>query len=160
MTSEEFSQRIIDMMQTLYRISYAQLSHHSDRDDAVAECLCKAWQKRGQLKDELFFRSWVIRILINECHNIHRKRGREIPLEHLPERTIPVDADYELHDALLRLDESLRLPIILHYMEGFSIEEIAQILRLPQGTVKSRMLRGRRELKKMLYEEVLLPCEI
>jgi RNA polymerase sigma-70 factor (ECF subfamily) len=159
LTKDEFSERIIAMMQTLYRVSYSQLSQSCDRDDAVQECLYKAWQKRHQLKDERFMQTWVIRILINECHNIRKNRSRELPLDEVTEQTTPADADYELHHALFSIDEALRLPILLHYMEGFSIKEIAQTLRCPQGTVKSRMLRGRRELKKMLNEEVLLPCE-
>lgn len=149
MTSDEFSTRIVAMMQTLYRISYAQLPQSCDRDEAVQETLYKAWQKRGQLKDERFMQTWVIRILLNECHNIQRKRSRELPLEELPERVAPEGADPELHDALLGLDETLRLPIILHYIEGFSVSEIAQILHWPQGTVKSRMMRGRQALKNV-----------
>ena len=113
--------------------------------------------ERRQLKDGRFMRTWVIRILINECHNIQKKRSRELPLDELSERVAPADVDYELHNALMNLDETLRLPILLHYMEGFSVSEIAQTLRLPQGTVKSRMLRGRKELKTML--EVQWPCE-
>ncbi len=147
------------MMQTLYRVSYTQLSQSCDRDEAVQECLYKAWKKRHQLKDERHMQTWVIRILINECHNIQRKRRRELPLGELPERVAPADTDVELHDALFSLDEKLRLPILLHYIEGFSIKEVAQILRMPQGTVKSRMLRGRQKLKKILCEEGQLPCE-
>ncbi|AEY66744.1 RNA polymerase sigma factor [Clostridium sp. BNL1100] len=160
MTCVEFSTRIVAMMQTLYRVSYAQLSQSCDRDEAVQECLYKAWKKRNQLKDERYMQTWVIRILINECHNIQRKKGRELPLNEVPERVAPADANYELHDALFSIDETLRMPIILHYIEGFSIGEIAQILRCPQGTVKSRMLRGRQKLKILLSEEVQLPCEI
>lgn len=160
MTSDEFTARIVAMMQMLYRVSYAQLPQSSDRDEAVQECLYKAWKGRHQLKDERYMQTWVIRILINECHNIQKKRKREMPMEVLPERVVPADADYELHDALFRLDEKLRMPLILHYIEGFSISEIAQILRWPQGTVKSRMLRGRQELKKILCEEDQLLCGI
>jgi len=153
LTSEEFAKRIVAMMQTLYRVSYSQLSQSSDREDAVQECLCKAWQKRKQLKDERYMQTWVIRILINECHNIQKRNKRESVTDNLPERTAPPDSDIELHDALLQLDETLRLPILLHYAEGFSIKEVAQILRIPQGTVKTRMMRGRQELKKLLSEE-------
>ena len=160
MTNDEFSERIVAMMQTLYRVSYSQLPDSCDRDDAVQECLFKAWQKRYQLKEERFFQTWVIRILINECHNIRKKRSRDLPLEEMPERAAPANADRELHDALLTMDEQLRLPIVLHYMEGYSVKEIAQILRVPQGTVKSRMSRGRSQLKTMIDEEVLVPCKI
>ena len=160
MTSSEFSERIVAMMQTLYRVSYSQLSQSCDREDAVQECLCKAWQKRWQLKDERYMQTWVVRILINECHNIQKRNNRELSIDEIPEHIAPPDCDIELHDTLLYLDESLRLPILLHYAEGFSVAEIAKILRLPQGTVKSRMARGRKELKKLLYEGENVLCKI
>jgi len=160
MTNDEFSSRIVAMMQTLYRVAYTQLSQSCDRDEAVQECLYKAWKKRYQLKDDRFMQTWVIRILINECHNIQRKRSREVPLDELPERVAPPGVDHELHDALFSLEESLRLPLVLHYVEGYSVGEIAKILRCPQGTVKSRMRRGRQELKNNLYGEDFLTCEI
>ena len=99
-------------------------------------------------------KTWLVRILINECYNIHRRRAREAPGE-LPERAAPPGADRELHDALMRLPEEVRTPIVLHYMEGYPIGEIASALRLAQGTVKSRMRRGRAMLKKLLSEEEL-----
>ncbi|SHH59141.1 RNA polymerase sigma-70 factor, ECF subfamily [Sporobacter termitidis DSM 10068] len=159
MTSDEFAERIVAMMQTLYRVSYTQLSQSCDRDEAVQECLYKAWEKRQQLKDERYMQTWIIRILINECHNIQRKRERELPMEELPERAAPTGADYELHDALFGLEESQRLPLVLYYVEGYSVGEIAKILHWPQGTVKSRMRRGRKELKKTLCGEDSLSCE-
>jgi len=143
------------MTQTLYRVSYAHLSQSCDRNDAVQECLCRAWQKRHQLKDACYMQTWVIRILINACHDIQRKRGREVPGPGDAWATLPAappDADVELHDALLRLEPALRVPIVLHYMEGYAIREIAQILRLPEGTIKTRMASGRRALKHMLSE--------
>ena len=160
MTDEEFSEQIVAMTQTLYRVSYSQLSQGGDRDEAVQEALCKAWRKRHSLKDEQHLRTWLTRILINECHNIHRRRKRETPTGILPEdasRAAPADADRELHDALLRLNETLRAPVLLHYAEGFKVEEIARILHIPEGTVKSRMRKGREELRKMLDEEES-PC--
>jgi RNA polymerase sigma-70 factor (ECF subfamily) len=75
--------------------------------------------------------TWVVRILINECHNIQNKRKKESPLDELPERTAPPwDVDYELHDALMDLDEAIRLPLLLYYAEGYTTKEIARILRL------------------------------
>ena len=159
MTSEEFARRIVDMTQSLYRVSYAMLSQPSDREDAVQECLRKAWQMRSRLREERYMKTWVTRILINECRNIQRRYRREIPTEPLPERAAPPervappDADRELHDAILRLDEKHRVPIVLHYLEGYSVKEIARMLKLPTGTVKSRMTSARETLKKTLSEE-------
>jgi len=159
LTTEEFSERIVGMIQTLYRVSYSQLAQDCDRDDAVQECLYKAWKKRHQLKDESVMQTWVIRILINECRNIQKKGRQEFPLDELLKRAAPPDTDFELHDALFAIDETLRLPIVLHYMEGYSTKEVAQILRIPHGTVKSRMSRARNELKKILNWEVKVLCE-
>jgi len=120
MTSDEFSKRIVALMQTLYRVRYSQLSQCCDRDDAVHECSFKAWNKREQLKDERFMQTWVIRILLNECHNIRKKRQHEFALSQITRHAAPADADSELHDALMMLDDSLRLPILLHYIEGYT----------------------------------------
>jgi RNA polymerase sigma-70 factor (ECF subfamily) len=66
----EFSERIVAMTDTLYRVCYAQLYNERDREDAVQECLCKAWQNRDKLREGRYLQTWVCRILINECHNI------------------------------------------------------------------------------------------
>ncbi|MCL2002991.1 MAG: RNA polymerase sigma factor [Oscillospiraceae bacterium] len=151
MTDSEFAERLAAMRETLFRVCYSQLSQPCDREDAVQEALLKAWGKRHTLKDGQMMQSWVVRILINECRNIQRKRKREIPDESLPERAAPPDSpDAELHDALFRLDEKLRLPTVLHYIEGFSTGEIAAILRIPQGTALWRLSKARKELYKML----------
>lgn len=106
--------------------------------------------------------TWLIRILINACHDIQKKKARESPTDAGMAQNIPSapsDADTDLHDALMRLEPALRMPLVLHYMEGYAIREIAQMLRLPQGTVKTRMANGRRALKRMLTEEDAAQCE-
>lgn len=150
MTDNEFAERLAAMRETMYRVCYSQLAQPCDRDDAVQEALLKAWGKRHMLEDGKYMQTWVVRILVNECHNIHRKRGKELPLEELPERAAPEETAAELHDALFRLGEKLRLPIVLHYIEGFSTGEIAEILRIPQGTVLWRLSKARKCLREML----------
>ena len=154
MTSEQFAAEIVGMTGTLYRICYSILREPCDREDAVQAALEKAWRRRHSLRDERYLRTWLTRILINECYDICRKQKREAPGE-IPERAAPPDADGELHGALLKLPEELRTPIVLHYMEGYGVGEIASALRLSQGTVKSRMRRARLLLKQLLSEEGL-----
>ncbi len=157
MTDETYIQKVLDMRETLYRISYGLLSNEQDRYDAVQECLLKAWEKRATLREEGFVKTWVTRILINECHQIGRKRRRVTPMEQVPERdaaqAAPPDADLAVHDALLNLPEKLRLPVMLHYMEGYGIKEIAGMLRIPQGTVSTRLRTGRERLRDLLGDE-------
>lgn len=155
MTSEDFAKQIVGMTQTLHRVCVTQLAQACDREDAVQECLRKAWEKRGKLRDARYLQTWVIRILINECHNIRRKGQRQVPVSELPLVAASTDPAAErLQNALLALEESLRLPILLHYIEGYRVEEVATMLRLPPGTIKSRLARGRNKLKEGLKEEV------
>ena len=154
MTSDEFARRITAMTQTLYRISRTMLASGADREDAVAEAIRRAWEKRGSLRDERYVETWVVRILINVCRNVSRRRGREVPVETLPERAAPQGGDPDLRRAVKLLPENLRLPIVLHYTEGYEVAEIARMLRLPSGTVKTRMRKARAFLKAMLSEEV------
>jgi RNA polymerase sigma-70 factor (ECF subfamily) len=154
MTSDEFARRVTDMTQTLYRVSRTMLASGVDREDAVAEAIRRAWEKRGSLRDERYVETWVIRILINVCRNVLKRRRREVPVETLPERAVPQGGDPDLRRAVMQLPENLRLPIVLHYTEGYEVAEIARMLRLPSGTVKTRMRKARALLRAMLSEEV------
>lgn len=153
MTKDAFSQQVMLLRSTLYYVSYSLLTNRYDQEDAVQECLQKAWLKVGSLRDAKLFRPWITRILINECHNILRKRKPYVALsdeelDSIAER--PVDADPDLFDALTNLEEKLRLPIVLHYYEGYTTREIASILRVPESTIKSRLVKARKNLGRML----------
>ena len=153
MNNEEFTRAILGMTDTLYRVASTQLRQRADREDAVQECLRKAWEKRHRLRDERYLQTWVIRILLNECHSMQRRMARTLPAEEIP----AVQHDREdgpLKAALLQLEERYRTPILLHYLEGYSVAEVGQILRVPQGTVKTWLSRGRKMLKTILNEEV------
>ena len=79
MTSEQFAREIVALTDTLYRVSYSILREACDREDAVQSCLEKAWKKRRALRDERYLKTWLVRILINECYNICRRRERKRP---------------------------------------------------------------------------------
>lgn len=148
-----FVREVQAMERMLYRVARGYLPGWEDCADAVQEALGKAWAKRKSAQPE-YFRPWLVRIVINECHNVQRRRKRVVLAEHVEsgECDVPEDAR-ELRVALSALPERLRLPLLLHYLEGFSLEEAARILRLPLGTVKSRLHQGRKALKLQLEQE-------
>ncbi len=148
MTNEEFAGHIVAMQETLYRVSYSILHRRCDQEDAVQEAIEKAWRQRGKLRKDDAMQQWVIRILIHECFAMLRRRKREMPMDTLPEREAPPDADIALHELFLSLEENLRLPAVLHYMEGYALKDIARMLHLPTGTVKSRLHRARKKMKE------------
>lgn len=154
MTKDEFSRRIVAMTGVLYRVAWSQLRQEADREDAVQEAIRRAWEKREHLRDERYMQTWVIRILLNVCDTQRRRNARMLPAEHIPAAIRDEARDTPLLDALFSLEEKFRLPLQLRYVESYSVAEVARMLRLPEGTVKSRLSRGRDKLRAMLNEEV------
>lgn len=157
MDEKEFAARIWAMRQTLFRICFSQLPSAQDREDAVQEALARAWRKRGQLREEGYLQTWLVRILLNVCHDMQRRAQRMVPTAEIELPVQDTSPDGALRKALLALPEKYRLPILLYYLEGYSLRQVAQMLRIPENTVKTRLSRGRQQLKERLHEEVLDP---
>ncbi len=157
MDEKEFAARIWAMRQTLFRICFSQLPSAQDREDAVQEALARAWRKRGQLREEGYLQTWLVRILLNVCHDMQRRAQRMVPTAEIELPVQDTSPDGALREALLALPEKYRLPILLYYLEGYSLRQVAQMLRIPENTVKTRLSRGRQQLKERLHEEVLDP---
>lgn len=151
MTREAFAEKAMAMQDTLFRVSFGLLPSRYDQEDAVQETMRIALQKLHTLREERYFGTWLVRILINECYAIGRKKKREIPTEEILE-SLPTDSDTEVMEVLMLLDIKQRLPLILHYVEGYSIAEVAQMVGVPQGTIKTRMARGRQAARSILDE--------
>lgn len=156
MTEEQFVRQVEENQGTLYRVCCTYLRQEADRLDAVQDALLKAWQALPGLKEESHFKTWLIRILIRECVNIQRRQKRMIPTDSVPEtKEQDTGGNPELREAILALPEKMRIPVVLFYMEGYAVEEIAQILRLPKGTVCSRLARGREKIRKTIKEDAI-----
>ena len=153
MDRAEFARRVLAMENRLYRVSRGLLREPQDQMDAVQEAIARAWERRDSLRKPQFFETWLTRILINACCDQLRQHRRVVPMEELPEQTAPESANPELRDALDALERELRLPGVLCYMEGYRIREVAQILELSEGTVKSRLARAKKELRRLLDGE-------
>ena len=133
----------------LYRVALTILRNDEDCKDALQEAALKAWEKRHTLRDKERFTTWLTRILINECRNIQRKRRRIVLMESLPESAV-FQEDRTLMMVLETLPETYRILLVLRYSEGMSDNEIASVLRLPASTVRGRIHRAKKQLKKEL----------
>ena len=153
MNKQEFTRRVLAVENKLYRISCGMLRNPQDRMDAVQEATIKAWANVHRLRREEYFETWLTRILINECHNLQNARKNIVQLECLPEQGAYEGNNKPLRDAILALEMQLRLPVLLYYMEGYKLREIAQILDIPEGTVKTRLTRAKKKLKSLLEED-------
>ena len=154
MTDQSLEQHILAYTDLLHRLSCALLRSPQDREDAVQNAIETAWRKAKWIQDESKLKSWLTRVMINACYSILRKKQWETPVDTVVESSNETSLEaLMLRDALDELPDRQRLPLILHYFEGFSIKEAAKALGWPQGTVLSRMQRGREKLKELLLEE-------
>lgn len=152
--SAEFSRRALELERPLYRVARGVLRRPQDCADAVQEALLKAWAARASLRQPEYFKTWLTRILINECKTMLRRKHPLLPLEALPETAAEESGcDVDLERALYALPEKYRIVVVMHYREGYSVEEIAAVLRVPAGTVKARLSRARARLRQELRDE-------
>ena len=138
-----------------------QAVNYQDCADAIQESIVKAFSKIHTLKKDRYAKTWLIRILINECYNITRQSGmKEQWDESYAEAMILHEEhhDYsELYKAVNNLKEDLRVPVVLYYMEEFSVKEVARILDISEGAVQKRLARARAKLKKVVHlEEIFI----
>ena len=156
MTVDEktFESRILLLEPKLYRMACAILWNDADAADAMQDCILRAWQKLGSLKEEARFDAWTTRILLNACRDIQRRnKRRALPLDEAISESAPVDLG--LREALRALPPKFRLPLLLHHMDGYSLSEIATMLRLPASTVRGRLHEGRKRIRALMEREAV-----
>ena len=141
----------------VYRVAKAILNKEEDIEDAVSESILKAYKNIQTLKDEAFFKTWLIRIVINESNNLYKKRSKEIAVDKDHFKNIKVNDNYKdlsLYNAINSLDEDLRITTILFYFEDMKYKDIAKILNVKEGTIKSRLSRAKEKLYNILKGEL------
>lgn len=156
MNRDDFVEQVTAAEATLYHISKSILKNDCDCADAVQEAIMTAYSKLRSLKNDRYFKTWLCRILINECYRICRANKKVVPLEDYMQVTSDQPKNLGLFKAIMELKPDLRLAIVLHYIEGFQTVEISGILKIPEGTVKSRLSRARKQLKSVLGEKEIL----
>lgn len=157
MDKNTFEEKVLETEQTMYHMAKSILPCEADCEDAVSEAVLKAYLKLDTLRDETYFKTWLIRILLRECYRKRKNNTLTVSYENYFQETPAQTEEYtDLYQSVMRLKEKIRVPIILYYIEGYSVEEIRTILKIPAGTVKSRLARGRVQLRSLLKEEVVL----
>lgn len=156
---ERAFQRLIEAEQhRLFTLAVRELGSHADAEDAVQETIIRAWKALPRFRGQASFATWLYRICLNAIHDQRARaaRGSGVPLDDVHEPIDPRDAirerelSNELQQALAALDETYRTAVLLYDVLGRSYAEIAAVLDVPEGTVKSRIFRGRTELARLL----------
>lgn len=151
---EQFSKLIKSYSGSMYRLAAGMLQNQQDAEDAVSEAVLRACENIGKLRSTEKFKAWIMQITANEARKIYNQRKRTFVSEHLEEWMPAFEDDHhELWDAVMKLDVVFREAIILFYYDRLSIREIAKVLKVKEGTVKSRLSRGKSQLREMLEED-------
>lgn len=147
--SEAFVQLMQEIELPLYRTARSIVNKDEDCADALQETMLKAFRSIHTLREPAFFKTWIFRILINECNKMIKNNSRALPYGELPE--VPsISKDYEkieIWDAVQHLEENLRIVIHLHYLQDMPISQISDILEISTVAVKTRLHRARKKLK-------------
>lgn len=149
--ADAFTELMQSQMQNMYKTARAMLRDDEDAADAISETILICWEKMEQLKKPEFFKTWMTRILINECHNILRQRKRVYPVDEIEE--VPeADGAYEnveWLETMQGLDEKYRMVLVLYYVNGLKTTEIGSVLHIPVSTVRTRLARGREQMARL-----------
>ena len=140
----------------LYRLALSYMKQKEDAEDIVQEVFTKYFCGLHLPVSKEQEKAWFIRVTINQCHDALRKRSYRLhnSIEDVTEAAGSVeDEPDELFDVLQKLPDKYKDVIILHYLEGYSVDETAKMLGLSASATKMRLKRGREFLKEELEEE-------
>ncbi len=153
-SEEEWLLQLVEQKSDImYRLVYNMLNHSADTEDVVSTAILKAWENRKKLYQCDKAGSWLIRVAMNEASNIYRTRKKLNITDSIPEQEIDENQD-NIWDAVRKLKTKESKVVILYYYEGYSVKEIASILKIPIGTVKSRLSSARNHLKQYWRDEI------
>lgn len=134
-----------------YRYAYSVLLSRQDAEDAVSETVLKAFEHLQDLKHLYKMKSWMFRILANTCSTLLQNRLSVSPQPENEAGTVrDLESSMDLHNCIYQMEPEFREVVILYYFEDLKTKEIARILDIPEGTVKSRLSRARDRLKQLL----------
>lgn len=143
----------------LYHLALSNTQNKEDAEDIIQEVFCKYYTKMPSFTDSSHEKAWFIRVTVNQCrdHLRYRRLRTHTPLHEIGEISgqtgITDDNALDVMQLLSYLPEKYRSIVILHYLEGLSVEEIAMSLGLGKSAVKMRLSRARERLQKTLKKE-------
>lgn len=149
-----FMELIKSNEKSMYKVARAMVFNEEDIKDVFQDTIIKAYESIEKLKEPQYFSTWLIRILINNCNDVIKKRKKVISLEIVKEESYKEKfKNVDLYMAINELEEDLKMIIIMFYFMDMAIKEIAKAQSIAEGTVKSRLNRARKKLEEKLSKE-------
>ncbi len=143
----------------MYRVAMSYLHAEADAEDAVSAAIEAAWNHLGQIRNPDMLGTYLVRCVINSAKNELRRRKRLVPLETVRESLVAEKNGDRLFEYICNLEDKYRIPLILKMQERMTEQEIASVLRIPRGTVSSRINHALKILKDQMTKEGLNHAE-
>lgn len=155
MDTNEYERLTTLFLDCIYRVAINSCKNYTDAEDVVQNVFLKLWERKHYFADDEQAKFWLIRVTINECTSLWRSpwKRRTISLEEFalePKFSMPEKSN--LYYAVRKLPIKYRQVIYLYYYEDYNVREIAEILRLSETAIRSRLARARKQLKESLKE--------
>lgn len=148
-----FIDAVREKRQAMWRVAYGILRSGADAEDAVSAAVESTWRHLPRVRTKEALPAYLMRSVINAAHDELRRRKRTVPVEPLENVLAAPEADRGIADYVAEMDEKYRLPLLLKFDEEMQEKVIAAVLRLPRGTVSSRIFRGLEMIRKDVKKE-------
>lgn len=152
---EAFAQLIDQNRQMLYNTALLVLRQEDDALDVLQDAILACWENLPSLRKDRYFKTWLVKILLNKCRDVQRGKSHFAYVEELPESGDEPDWDtsMDVRRTMDKLGENDQLLLSLFYYDDFSVRQIADALSLSEGAVRTRLTRSRERFKKLYVQE-------
>ena len=152
LTDEQFNQVVFDYSQILFKVAFSYTKSIADSEDIVQEVFMKLYRARKVFENDEHIKNWLIRVTINQSINENKRKQKELLIgdeyiNNLPDTSDADKKNEEIRECVMSLKDNYKNVIILFYYDEYSINEIANILKISNNNVKVILNRARKKLK-------------
>jgi RNA polymerase sigma factor (sigma-70 family) len=159
---EAFIDAVKEYMPQLYNVAKTKLRNDEDAGDAIQDTILAAFSNLKKLKEPRYFKTWIIKVLMNKCNDIVKRSSKFVYVgdyneveekNSMPVISENIEDELDFKNLLTVLNDDHRIVIILFYINGFTTREISEILSEKEGTIKSRLRRARYQLREYYVKD-------
>ncbi len=153
--AKDFTYYVNTFSGVVFRTAVCYLKNRADADDIMQEVFLKLYMSGLSFESEAHAKAWLIRVTANMCKNTLKTPWKRLiqPIEAAESMTAPEEKDSGLREIIMKMKSKNRIVLYMHYFEGYTTREIAEILGEKENAVTSQLYRGRKQLKDLLLKE-------
>lgn len=154
-TAQDFEYYVNTFSGVIFRTAMCYVKNKADADDIMQEVFLKLYTSDTYFVNDAHAKAWLIKVTANMCRNMLKNPWKKLiqPIEAAEDMAAESEKESGLIDIIMKMKSKNRIVLYMHYFEGYSTREIAEILGIKENAVTSQLYRGRKQLKDLLLEE-------